>query len=186
MGFREKKVKVIKELCIEVFSMAFYILEQKRIVNICDDLNKIETTLLPILCVCEANRLPLTLHLVHVQIINNDDISIIILLQSYWVWIQEKRVKKEKHLFFCRLEMAISTTVKTIGTCYMIAILSYTLFLIRPKFPQKVNGGTCMYIICWDTKYKRTSRKGSSLGRYVFGSEISYNKAPPRLPGLGC
>jgi hypothetical protein len=24
----------------------------------------------------------------------------------------------------------------------------------------------------------------SSLGRYVFGSEISYNKAPPRLPGL--
>ncbi len=28
--------------------------------------------------------------------------------------------------------------------------------------------------------------KISSLGRYVFGSEISYNKAPPRLPGLGC
>ncbi len=27
--------------------------------------------------------------------------------------------------------------------------------------------------------------KGSSLGRYVFGSEISYNKPPPRLPGLG-
>jgi hypothetical protein len=26
----------------------------------------------------------------------------------------------------------------------------------------------------------------SSLGRYVFGSELSYNKAPPRLPGLGC
>jgi hypothetical protein len=25
---------------------------------------------------------------------------------------------------------------------------------------------------------------GSSLGRYVFGSEISYNKPPPRLPGL--
>ncbi len=29
-------------------------------------------------------------------------------------------------------------------------------------------------------------RRLSSLGRYVFGSEISYNKAPPRLPGLGC
>ncbi len=29
-------------------------------------------------------------------------------------------------------------------------------------------------------------RNRSSLGRYVFGSEISYNKAPPRLPGLGC
>ncbi len=26
----------------------------------------------------------------------------------------------------------------------------------------------------------------SSLGRYVFGSEISYNTPPPRLPGLGC
>ncbi len=31
-----------------------------------------------------------------------------------------------------------------------------------------------------------TNRDRSSLGRYVFGSEISYNKAPPRLPGLGC
>ncbi len=30
-------------------------------------------------------------------------------------------------------------------------------------------------------------RGGSSLGRYVFGSEISYNKAPPPpLPGLAC
>jgi hypothetical protein len=29
-------------------------------------------------------------------------------------------------------------------------------------------------------------RGASSLGRYVFGSEISYNKPPPRLPGLGC
>ncbi len=26
--------------------------------------------------------------------------------------------------------------------------------------------------------------QGSSLGRYVFGSVLSYNKAPPRLPGL--
>ncbi len=33
---------------------------------------------------------------------------------------------------------------------------------------------------------KKLTCKGSSLGRYVFGSEISYNKAPPRLPGLGC
>ncbi len=38
---------------------------------------------------------------------------------------------------------------------------------------------------------KSYMRKGffpniSSLGRYVFGSEISYNKAPPRLPGLAC
>ncbi len=31
---------------------------------------------------------------------------------------------------------------------------------------------------------KRTMTVQSSLGRYVFGSEISYNKAPPRLPGL--
>ncbi len=32
----------------------------------------------------------------------------------------------------------------------------------------------------------KLSRQASSLGRYVFGSEISYNKPPPRLPGLGC
>ncbi len=36
-------------------------------------------------------------------------------------------------------------------------------------------------------KYLKADRHDiSSLGRYVFGSEISYNKAPPRLPGLGC
>ncbi len=35
-------------------------------------------------------------------------------------------------------------------------------------------------------KYKSIHTSLSSLGRYVFGSEISYNKAPPRLPGLGC
>jgi hypothetical protein len=34
--------------------------------------------------------------------------------------------------------------------------------------------------------HARMVAKHSSLGRYVFGSEISYNKAPPRLPGLGC
>ncbi len=39
----------------------------------------------------------------------------------------------------------------------------------------------------WSTKKDDISLKPpSSLGRYVFGSEISYNKAPPRLPGLGC
>jgi hypothetical protein len=32
----------------------------------------------------------------------------------------------------------------------------------------------------------RGCQEASSLGRYVFGSEISYNKPPPRLPGLGC
>ena len=42
-----------------------------------------------------------------------------------------------------------------------------------------------------DRSYTRPTRvyinnHVSSLGRYVFGSEISYNKAPPRLPGLGC
>ncbi len=33
---------------------------------------------------------------------------------------------------------------------------------------------------------QKTGSDDSSLGRYVFGSEISYNKPPPRLPGLGC
>jgi hypothetical protein len=41
--------------------------------------------------------------------------------------------------------------------------------LLAPEEPVQVHG-----------------KEISSLGRYVFGSEISYNKPPPRLPGLGC
>jgi hypothetical protein len=37
--------------------------------------------------------------MVHVQIINNDDISIIILVLSYLVWIEEKRGKKTNKCF---------------------------------------------------------------------------------------
>jgi hypothetical protein len=88
--------------------MAFYILKQKRIVNICNDVNKTETRLLPILCVCDTKRLPLTLPtpgLVHVQISNNDDIAIIILVINYLVWIEEKKGKKDKLVFFCRLKV---------------------------------------------------------------------------------
>jgi hypothetical protein len=46
-----------------------------------------------------------------------------------------------------------------------------------------VNRGAELYVVL-----QLMMRRGndSSLGRYVFGSEISYNKAPPRLPGLGC
>jgi hypothetical protein len=40
--------------------------------------------------------------------------------------------------------------------------------------------------IITDIAIKTTGTLISSLGRYVFGSELSYNKAPPRLPGLGC
>jgi hypothetical protein len=36
----------------------------------------------------------------------------------------------------------------------------------------------------FEKKFLLVSNLASSLGRYVFGSEISYNKAPPRLPGL--
>jgi hypothetical protein len=39
---------------------------------------------------------------------------------------------------------------------------------------------------CIQIFYYFSVTDASSLGRYVFGSEISYNKAPPRLPGLGC
>jgi hypothetical protein len=35
-----------------------------------------------------------------------------------------------------------------------------------------------------DYRERIASTDYSSLGRYVFGSEISYNKPPPRLPGL--
>ncbi len=44
-------------------------------------------------------------------------------------------------------------------------------------------GGNCKRI---SEIYAANVGSQSSLGRYVFGSEISYNKAPPRLPGLGC
>ncbi len=54
---------------------------------------------------------------------------------------------------------------------------------------------TCRFTLCPASPEKEDQRAAgspaaltqlSSLGRYVFGSEISYNKAPPRLPGLGC
>jgi hypothetical protein len=48
--------------------------------------------------------------------------------------------------------------------------LTYTAYLLHPL------------LINWAYQ----NQEVSSLGRYVFGSEISYNKAPPRLPGLGC
>ena len=35
----------------------------------------------------------------------------------------------------------------------------------------------------WDIEFQKILL---GVGRYAFGSEISYNKAPPRLPGLGC
>ncbi len=43
-----------------------------------------------------------------------------------------------------------------------------------------------LIILHAEISHKKKWKAISSLGRYVFGSEISYNKAPPRLPGLGC
>ncbi len=62
-------------------------------------------------------------------------------------------------------------------------LISLQKVLIWPQqfFPNIFNMGIkihinwCRFRIRW---------KSSSLGRYVFGSEISYNKPPPRLPGL--
>ncbi len=61
----------------------------------------------------------------------------------------------------------------------------------RKKKSQNVDAATKKYANTYVQAGKKTNirvleRKGSSLGRYVFGSEISYNKPPPRLPGLGC
>ncbi len=50
-------------------------------------------------------------------------------------------------------------------------------YLVPAPDPESGNG-------IRDRIYPNTA--GSSLGRYVFGSEISYNKPPPRLPGLAC
>jgi hypothetical protein len=52
-------------------------------------------------------------------------------------------------------------------------------FLIHPSVQTSLTQN-CLTITGFSYKFL------SSLGRYVFGSEISYNKAPPRLPGLGC
>ena len=52
----------------------------------------------------------------------------------------------------------------------------------RDNIPQRENGRILRE---WIEKGEYCD-PFSSLGRYVFGSEISYNKPPPRLPGLGC
>ncbi len=61
------------------------------------------------------------------------------------------------------------------------------------RYERQVGGGWALEIESFlsPVKWHRADRPvpfgaQSSLGRYVFGSEISYNKAPPRLPGLGC
>ena len=40
------------------------------------------------------------------------------------------------------------------------------------------------FIVCYVLVNHKVDWRVSSLGRYVFGSEISYNKPPPRLPAL--
>ncbi len=68
--------------------------------------------------------------------------------------------------------------------------LLYTLrFLLRVHTPLAVPTGALTALVAarpllYSGWFLLAS--SSSLGRYVFGSEISYNKAPPRLPGLGC
>jgi hypothetical protein len=52
--------------------------------------------------------------------------------------------------------------------------------------PDVFGGPQFLGQVLWQLPICSSVVPGSSLGRYVFGSEISYNKAPPRLPGLGC
>ncbi len=56
-------------------------------------------------------------------------------------------------------------------------------FSIVLKIEKTVEHAKLVFVLLAAVFYFDTT---SSLGRYVFGSEISYNKAPPRLPGLGC
>jgi hypothetical protein len=60
--------------------------------------------------------------------LNSGTLIVNFLLLSYLVWIEEKKGKKDKQVFSCLLEMAISTTVKTIGTCNMIYPFLHFIF----------------------------------------------------------
>ncbi len=83
-----------------------------------------------------------------------------------WFGLKKKKVKKTNKCFPVFWRWRFQRQLKRLGlvTWY---ILSYTLFLIWPKSPQKVNGGIVQYI-CWGNKYKRTSRKGTKTHCFKF------------------
>ncbi len=105
--------------------------------------------------------------------LNSGTLIVNFLLLSYLVWIEEKKGKKDKQVFSCLLEMAISTTVKTIGTCNMIYPFLYFIFDLAQVSVQ--SKGWYMYNICWGNKYKRTSRKGTKTHCFKF------NRLEPRI-----
>ena len=57
---------------------------------------------------------------------------------------------------------------------------------VSQGFPGLLAAHVHMLFDISHSRYSKLKGAFSSLGRYVFGSEISYNKAPPRLPGLAC
>ncbi len=87
----------------------------------------------------------------------------------------------DKSLRFCRLFMQISSILLK-----FFLLLKYIRFYVLRLNTSVVLKSHLGKFLPLPTKFLNTWSLNSSLGRYVFGSEISYNKAPPRLPGLGC
>ncbi len=68
--------------------------------------------------------------------------------------------------------------------CPEKVILEYTSIVYTKDWLGRVRKHSKNNVKKAGTRTIRMFNNLSSLGRYVFGSEISYNKAPPRLPGL--
>ncbi len=77
---------------------------------------------------------------------------------------------------FLNLRFQIDVVVIVIGS--IVIIINYVLTLQVSTASLPHDREPC--------EIKVVSNHTSSLGRYVFGSEISYNKAPPRLAGRAC
>jgi hypothetical protein len=77
---------------------------------------------------------------------------------------------------------------KNVYRCDFLLISSYPSLLISSYSSFLIFESVCCITDIHSNFYEYLYLRSdvSSLGRYVFGSEISYNKAPPRLPGLGC
>ncbi len=76
-------------------------------------------------------------------------------------------------------------TLNTIAFCKIEKFYCFCLIFYVPASYILYLSDFCRFLLCtcgWERRGERGAGEGegaSSLGRYVFGSEISYNKAPP-------
>jgi hypothetical protein len=98
-------------------------------------------------------------------------------------WIDGQKIERRRKLYPAILESSKSSTwwVHTYSTIPVSLLKNDNYCFLQVQFfrTQVLNKNTSL-------RRGRDLTDNSSLGRYVFGSEISYTKAPPRLPGLGC